>query len=169
MAPQYLFLYRNSCPHTGETLDPMGGSVAGSDGLLLTCQRHAAQFITRSGECVGGPCQGEQLQAVPFTLSQGDLYLDEEKRFYGPVERRILLSGFLRLAFWQQAFATNAKKVEGNLTGDGTLLGSVFVLGPAKKDDEFGEVLYEHREGYFGDHSNMTEVREAVEKIVKGY
>ena len=71
-----LFLYRNSCPHTGETLDPMGGSVADSDGLLLTCQRHAAQFVTLTGECVGGPCLGEQLQAVPFTLSQGALYLD---------------------------------------------------------------------------------------------
>ena len=71
-----LYLYLNSCPHTRETLDPMGGSVAGEDGLLLTCQRHAAQFVTRTGECVGGPCQGDHLQAVPFTLSQGAIYLD---------------------------------------------------------------------------------------------
>ncbi|MEM9256560.1 MAG: Rieske 2Fe-2S domain-containing protein [Pseudomonadota bacterium] len=71
-----VFLYENRCPHTGETLDPMGGSVASPDGLLLTCQRHAAEFITDSGECVGGACQGEYLQAVAFTLSNNELYLD---------------------------------------------------------------------------------------------
>lgn len=71
-----LFLYANSCPHTRETLDPMGGSVASDDGLLLTCQRHAAQFVTDTGECVGGPCQGEYLEPVAFTLSQGAIYLD---------------------------------------------------------------------------------------------
>jgi len=71
-----LFLYQNKCPHTQDTLDPMGGSVASDDGLLIHCQRHAAQFITDTGECVAGPCQGESLTSVPFTLSNGDIYLD---------------------------------------------------------------------------------------------
>ena len=71
-----LFLYENKCPHTQDSLDPMGGSVASSDGLLILCQRHAAEFITDTGECVAGPCQGENLNAVPFTLSNGDIYLD---------------------------------------------------------------------------------------------
>lgn len=72
----HLFLYRNLCPHTQESLDPMGGSVANSDALLIVCQRHGAEFLTHSGECVSGPCQGEFLEAVPFTLSNGDIYLD---------------------------------------------------------------------------------------------
>ena len=71
-----LFLYENSCPHTRETLDPMGGSVAGAGALLITCQRHAAEFLSDTGECVAGPCQGEFLTQVPFTLSNGDIYLD---------------------------------------------------------------------------------------------
>lgn len=71
-----LFLYQNSCPHTRETLDPLGGSVAGAGALLITCQRHAAEFLSDTGECVAGPCQGEFLTAVPFTLSNGDIYLD---------------------------------------------------------------------------------------------
>jgi len=71
-----LFLYHNKCPHTQDTLDPMGGSVASDDGLLIHCQRHAAEFITDTGECVAGPCQGESLSAVAFTLSNGDIYLD---------------------------------------------------------------------------------------------
>jgi nitrite reductase/ring-hydroxylating ferredoxin subunit len=71
-----LFIYENSCPHTRETLDPEGGSVASADGLLLECQRHAAQFVTDTGECVAGPCLGEHLYPVAFTLSGSDIYLD---------------------------------------------------------------------------------------------
>jgi nitrite reductase/ring-hydroxylating ferredoxin subunit len=70
------FVFENRCPHTQETLDPMGGSVASDDGLLLQCQRHAAQFIAKTGECVGGPCLGEQLEPVAFTQAPEALYLD---------------------------------------------------------------------------------------------
>lgn len=93
---------------------------------------------------------------------KGDLYLDEEKRFYGPKERRMMLMGFMRFSVYKQIFATKAKNVEGNLKGDGTLLGSVFVIGPQDQG-----VLYEHREGYFGDFCNTTEVLEAVNRIGK--
>lgn len=71
-----VFVYENRCPHTGDSLDPMGGSVASGGGLMLRCQRHAAEFISESGECVSGPCQGEQLSVVPFTLAGSDIYLD---------------------------------------------------------------------------------------------
>jgi nitrite reductase/ring-hydroxylating ferredoxin subunit len=71
-----LLLYENRCPHTGETLDPMGGSVLGDGGELITCQRHGAQFLAGSGECVGGPCLGERLQPVAFTAVAGEIYLD---------------------------------------------------------------------------------------------
>jgi len=71
-----LFIYENSCPHTRESLDPMGGSIADDAALLITCQRHAAEFLSHTGECVAGPCQGDALTPVPFTLSNGDIYLD---------------------------------------------------------------------------------------------
>ena len=71
-----LYLYENRCPHTRETLDPAGGSVAAGGGLLIECQRHAAQFVADTGECVAGPCLGEMLTAIPFTLSEGAIYLD---------------------------------------------------------------------------------------------
>ncbi|MCR9106709.1 MAG: Rieske 2Fe-2S domain-containing protein [Gammaproteobacteria bacterium] len=70
------FVYENSCPHTRETLDPMGGSVLSDDGLLLHCQRHAAQFHPQTGECIGGPCLGEFLTALPVVVSRDVLYLD---------------------------------------------------------------------------------------------
>lgn len=71
-----LFLYRNLCPHAADTLDPMGDSVLSDDGLLLRCQRHGAEFRTDNGVCVAGPCLGEQLQSIPFTLADDTIYLD---------------------------------------------------------------------------------------------
>ena len=71
-----VFLYLNNCPHTRETLDPLGDNIASPDALLIHCQRHGAEFIADSGECVAGPCLGESLTPVAFTLSQGDIYLD---------------------------------------------------------------------------------------------
>ena len=46
--------------------------------------------------------------------------------------------------------------------GDGTLLGAVYVLGPGDQG-----VLFEHREGTFGDNVNTTEVMAAVNKMKK--
>lgn len=71
-----LYLYENRCPHTGETLDPAGGSVLEAGGELITCQRHGAQFLSSSGECVAGPCIGEHLSPIPFTAVAGEIYLD---------------------------------------------------------------------------------------------
>ena len=68
--------YDNACPHTGETLDPMGGSVSEAGGALLRCQRHAAEFDAATGVCVGGPCIGERLTPVAITMVGGDVYLD---------------------------------------------------------------------------------------------
>lgn len=71
-----LYLYENNCPHANETLDPMGGSLSNAGGDLIRCQRHGAEFLASDGECVGGPCLGERLTAVPFTPSGGAIYLD---------------------------------------------------------------------------------------------
>jgi nitrite reductase/ring-hydroxylating ferredoxin subunit len=71
-----LFLYENICPHAADTLDPLGTSVVSGDGLLIHCQRHGAEFLVDSGQCVAGPCLGEQLRSIPFTLSGGEVYLD---------------------------------------------------------------------------------------------
>ena len=71
-----LFIYENKCPHVLDTLDPEGGSVVSSDGLLIHCQRHGAEFLSHNGECVAGPCLGESLSPIGFTLSNGDIYLD---------------------------------------------------------------------------------------------
>jgi nitrite reductase/ring-hydroxylating ferredoxin subunit len=71
-----LFAYDNNCPHANETLDPMGGSVSEAGGSLLRCQRHGAEFLAATGECVAGPCLGERLNPVAIIAVDGKVYLD---------------------------------------------------------------------------------------------
>lgn len=103
----------------------------------------------------------EELGAEEFrNFFDGELFLDMERRFYGPEERRMLLTGMLRWSVWSNLRRASNKGVEGNLKGDGSLLGSVFLLGPGSQG-----VLYEHREREFGEHHNSTELLEALTKI----
>jgi len=105
----------------------------------------------------------ETLGAEEFQpFFSGPLYLDIDKQFYGPKERRMLILGFLRLDTWLNIYKSKQLGTPGNLIGDGTLLGSVYVVGPGDQG-----VLFEHREGTFGDNCNTTGVMEAVQKIVK--
>ncbi len=73
----------------------------------------------------------------------------------------MLLTGFLRASVYYRLYQTIQAGVPGNLKGDGTLLGGVFVLGPDT------EVAYEHREGAFGDSCDVDEVMKAVESLKK--
>uniref|UniRef100_A0A0P4WQW8 Peroxiredoxin-like 2A n=1 Tax=Scylla olivacea TaxID=85551 RepID=A0A0P4WQW8_SCYOL len=103
----------------------------------------------------------EELGAAEFApYFKGDLLLDVEKRFFGPEERRMMVTGMLRWSVWQNMRRATSKGVEGNLKGDGSLLGSVFLLGPGSQG-----ILYEHREREFGDHHNSTELLEALSKL----
>jgi len=71
-----LYIYENQCPHSGETLDPMGGSVASGGGLILACQRHGAEFLSDTGQCVAGPCLGEKLNSISYTIDNDDIFID---------------------------------------------------------------------------------------------
>lgn len=88
---------------------------------------------------------------------QGEIFLDKERRFYGPVERTMLWSGLFRASVMKKLFQS---KVEGNLEGEGRILGGVFVIGSGQQG-----ILFEHREKEFGDFANTQEVVEAMMKI----
>lgn len=87
------------------------------------------------------------------------IYLDAERRFYGPKERWMFLSGFIRPSVWSAIFRARGKGIEGNLKGEGRLLGGVFVIGAGDKG-----VVLEHRESEFGDHVNVTALLEVVKQ-----
>ena len=50
----------------------------------------------------------------------------QQRRFYGPQERWMLISGFLRASVWSNIARNWRKGVDGNLEGEGRLLGGTF-------------------------------------------
>lgn len=68
-----LYAYWNSCPHMGIPLNWMPGKFLDLDGELLQCSAHGALFQIESGECIGGPCVGDELSAIALK-QEGDQY-----------------------------------------------------------------------------------------------
>lgn len=62
----------NICPHAGRRLDYAPGRFLLSDGLLV-CAAHGASFELEQGECVGGPCRGASLRAVPVRIDEASV------------------------------------------------------------------------------------------------
>jgi len=105
----------------------------------------------------------EKLGAEEFQpFLSAPLYLDTQKTFFGPQERRLGLLGFLRADVWMNIIESRKEGTEGNFKGDGTLLGGVYVIGPGDQG-----VLLQHQEAVWGDHVNTTALLQAVDKITK--
>ncbi|KAJ0067139.1 hypothetical protein NL108_012841 [Boleophthalmus pectinirostris] len=90
----------------------------------------------------------------------GDIYIDEKRHFYGPLQRRMGGLGFVRLGVWQNFIRAWRSGYQGNMNGEGFILGGVFVIGPGNQG-----ILLEHREKEFGDKVDIADVLEAVQRI----
>lgn len=64
-----LYVYRNRCPHLGIELEWVEDRFLDSENALIQCSTHGALFIIENGECVAGPCAGDHLEALPFTVA----------------------------------------------------------------------------------------------------
>ncbi|OMH32052.1 Rieske 2Fe-2S domain-containing protein [Motiliproteus sp. MSK22-1] len=73
---QQLYLYRNRCPHRGINLEWLPDQFLDADRQLIQCATHGALFLIHSGQCVQGPCLGQSLEAIPFTVSEGAVFID---------------------------------------------------------------------------------------------
>lgn len=91
---------------------------------------------------------------------RGEIFLDEQKKFFGPEMRKMTLMGLARLGVWLNFFRARKGGFSGNLEGEGFILGGVFVVGAGNQG-----ILLEHREKEFGDKVNPDIVLEAVRKI----
>ncbi|CAL1540618.1 unnamed protein product [Lymnaea stagnalis] len=72
----------------------------------------------------------------------------------------MLWSGLLRLSVISRIWNTKKKGIQGNLKGEGRILGGVFVIGSGDSG-----IIMEHREHEFGDYANLTQVLAAAMKI----
>jgi nitrite reductase/ring-hydroxylating ferredoxin subunit len=64
-------IYENSCPHLGIQLEWQADEFLDIDASMIQCSSHGALFKIDDGECVLGPCQGQSLNKIDFTLEQG--------------------------------------------------------------------------------------------------
>jgi len=92
----------------------------------------------------------------------GDIFFDVEKRFFGGTENRrwMGLTGFLRPTVWWNIMRAKRGGFEGNMKGEGRILGGVFVIGKNR-------ILYEHKEEEWGAIANVSAVADAVDRIVR--
>lgn len=67
----------NRCTHWKAPLDH-GDGAKFRDGNLI-CQSHGARFDPGSGDCMGGPCDGEGLERVRVACDDGSVVLTDER------------------------------------------------------------------------------------------
>jgi len=63
-----VFVYINSCPHTGLPLNWQPDQFMDYDKKFIQCAMHAAIFDLNTGLCVSGPCQGDHLDNIPCNI-----------------------------------------------------------------------------------------------------
>ncbi len=71
-------VYVNACPHLGVALDGPPGRFLSADGRIV-CALHGAEFRRADGVCLRGPCRGERLTAVAFSVRDG-LVIKQQKQ-----------------------------------------------------------------------------------------
>lgn len=62
-----------------------------------------------------------------------------QRNFYGPQERWMFLSMFLRIGVWRNLWRAYRRGFGGNLRGEGFVLGGVFVIGPGDQVGSFAK------------------------------
>jgi len=74
---QSLYAYVNQCPHTGVNLNWQADQFFSLDGTYLQCSLHGALFIPETGECVRGPCLGQNLKSLQIFIENNGVYHDK--------------------------------------------------------------------------------------------
>jgi len=73
-----VFAYVNSCPHIGVSLEWVPDQFLDVPRAHIQCSTHNALFRIEDGYCVGGPCIGESLEALPARVAEGWVILGAE-------------------------------------------------------------------------------------------
>ncbi len=73
-----IYVYRNFCPHQGRRLDYAPGEFLETPDKQVVCPAHGATFQTEDGYCTSGPCAGDTLKAVPFSVKDKQVYINAE-------------------------------------------------------------------------------------------
>ena len=70
--------YVNRCAHLNYPLNYMPHQFLSYDGSMIQCFVHGAIFEKSTGYCVGGPCSGLSLIALPVRVQSGYVLLGDD-------------------------------------------------------------------------------------------
>jgi naringenin degradation protein FdeD len=70
-----VYSYLNRCPHTGVNLEWVPHQFLDKNHEFIQCATHGALFDIKKGECLRGPCVGDQLQIIENEEHDGNIYL----------------------------------------------------------------------------------------------
>jgi nitrite reductase/ring-hydroxylating ferredoxin subunit len=72
--------YKNECRHLPMRLDDREPrELWDPSKRYLVCSSHGARYQPSDGLCVGGPCEGSHLRALPIEVRDGEVFLDTSK------------------------------------------------------------------------------------------
>jgi nitrite reductase/ring-hydroxylating ferredoxin subunit len=75
-----VFAYIDRCPHTGTPLEWQADHFLDDNNTHIVCATHGAQFRIENGYCFDGPCFGDSLTALPLSIEDNKVYLEELQR-----------------------------------------------------------------------------------------
>ncbi len=70
-----VFAYQNSCRHLGHPMNWKPDSFLTQDNSNIICSSHGAIYEIDTGLCVGGPCLGKSLTALPVEIRDGVIFV----------------------------------------------------------------------------------------------
>ncbi len=73
-----VYVYLNSCPHLGVSLDWAPDEFLDAAGKLIICATHGAEFRIEDGVAISGPCVGNRLIPVAFQIEDGNLLVSAD-------------------------------------------------------------------------------------------
>lgn len=71
-----VYAYENRCPHRGIPLEWQADQFLDESGSLIQCATHGALFLIESGECVSGPCAGQELSLISCREDVQGIWVD---------------------------------------------------------------------------------------------
>lgn len=70
-----IFLYLNQCPHLNINLEFVPDEFLDSEKNYIQCVNHGALFEIESGHCIAGPCSGQSLTPIEFTIENNQVFV----------------------------------------------------------------------------------------------
>ena len=68
-----IYAYKNSCPHTGVSMDWVPDQFLDRTEQYIQCSVHGALFRIEDGYCIQGPCIGNSLTKVRSYLTDNKI------------------------------------------------------------------------------------------------